>query len=295
MRCVVNNGGMKKTNTGQMVFSQDLSELDVNKIELRDSSNVSGDIIRMYHGYVPTTSYVGRQCNYSIWCEGYEIGFFGWGSAVMAMKPRDDYIGWTKQQRLFNIPKIANNWRFTLIDDLPKNTATKVISLAINKGREDWKKKYDDELVLVETLVEPPRTGTIYRASKWEMVGMTKGTQYEWKHVDNVLETDQITTRGFKIGDKIDENKVKVISGSASPKMIFIKPINKRWKKILLESPKCEECVSYNNFSECKNCSDKLIRQRVKYYNEGHKIEDREFTGIDSEPWYETDGRLWRK
>lgn len=280
---------LKKTNTGQVVFSEDLTHLDVNKIELRDSSEVSSDIIRMYHGYVPTTQYVGRQCNYSIWCEGYEIGFFGWGSAVMAMKPRDDFIGWSKQQRLANLNHTATNWRFTLLNNLPKNTATKVIHLSIIKGREDWKRKYGDDLVLVETLVEPPRTGTIYKASKWHMVGMTQGTQYEWKHINEVLPTDVITRRGFRIGDKVDESKVKVVSGKASSKMIFIKPINKRWQKILCADPKCELCISYNKRSECVGCGSVLIRSRLAYFNKWREIK----TYDDDLPWLDTDGREW--
>lgn len=258
---------MKRTNTGQMVFSQNLEDLDVNKIKLIESTKDASDLIRMYHGYVPTTRYVGRQLNYTIECQGYEIGFTGIGSAVMAMGGRDRFIGWTKQQRLANIIHVGNNWRYTLIDDLPKNTGSKVLSLVVDKARDDWKRRYGDELVLLETMVEAPRTGTVYFASGWVEAGMTIGTQYEWKHKDSVLEGDQIVKKGFKIGDKLDMDKVKVISGKATPKTILLKPINKRWKKILCENPKCEDCVSFDKPSECISCTDRIIRSRISYYN----------------------------
>jgi hypothetical protein len=258
---------MRQTNTGQLVFSQDLRDLDVNKIKLVDRTENSSDLIERFHGYVPTTRYVGRQLNYGIMLEGFEIGFTGIGSAVMAMGPRDKFIGWTKQQRLFHLTNIANNWRYTLIDNLPKNTGSKVLSLVVDKARVDWKKKYGDELVMLETTVEYPRTGTVYMASGWTKVGSTVGTQYAWKRKDEVLPNEQIVRQAFTIGDKVDNSKVKVILGNTSPKEILVKPINKRWKKILCENPKCEECISFLKQSECHRCENSLTRAQIAYFN----------------------------
>lgn len=262
---------LHRTQTGQMVFAEDYSDLDINKIELKPATDESPDLIRQFHGYVPTTVYVGRQLNYSIWCEGVEIGFFGWGSAVMAMSPRDEFIGWSKQQRVFNLIHCATNWRFTLINDLPKNTASKVVAVAIRRGRIDWKKKYGDELVLLETLVEPPRKGTLYLASDWKMVGWTKGTQYEWVDETDVTADMQVV----KKHDTIIKDKVKVITGEASPKMIFIKTINKRWKKTLCKMPKCPKCIDYIKVVElgakykpltpCVGCVNELIMRKIDY------------------------------
>lgn len=267
-----------------MEFAIDLSELDINKIVLKESDENSADMIKRHHGYVPTTRYVGRQCNYKIECQGYIIGFTGIGSAVMSMGDRDRFIGWTKQQRLSNIVHVGNNWRYTLVDNLPKNTGSKVLSLVVDRAREDWKKRYGDELVLLETMVEAPRTGTVYLASGWVKVGKTIGTQYEWKHKDSVLKGDQIVKRGFKIADKVDEDKVKVISGNATPKEILLKPINKRWKKILCENPKCEDCVSFSKQRECSTCSERLTRSRIRHFNEGSVItilaDDEEWDGV---------------
>ena len=285
---------LKKTNTGQVVFEQDLTGLDINKIELRCRSKDSSDLIRRFHGYVPSTSYVGRQLNYSIWCEGEEIGFTGIGSAIMAMKGRDDFIGWNKQQRMEHTINIANNWRYTLINNLPPNTGSKVLMMVSKRSKIDWKKRYGDELVMLETLVEAPRTGAVYIAAGWKCVGNTLGTQYEWKDIENVLSTDQIARRGFRIAGKVDENKVKVISGSTSSKMIFVKPINKRWKKILCESPKCEECVNFFKYNTggCDGCDIKIVRSRLYHYNvrEQYTFPD----DVDSLPFTEYDGKPWR-
>jgi len=281
---------LKKTNTGQMVFEPDLKDLNVNKITLVERTDGSSDLIKRYHGYVPTTRYVGRQCNYTVMCEGYEIGFTGIGSAVMAMGGRDKFIGWTKQQRLANIVHVGNNWRYTLTNDLPKNTGSKVLSLVVDKAREDWKRKYGDELVLLETMVEAPRTGTVYLASGWVEVGMTLGTQYAWKLKTDVLPTDQIVRNAFKIGDKMDTTKVKVIIGSTTPKSILLKPINKGWKKLLCTNPKCEACVSFLKFSECSNCSDRMTRDRISYFNKERPID---FT--DGIPYTDSDVKHGRK
>lgn len=279
---------LKRTQTGQMVFEQDLTDLDISKIILKPSSSNSSDLIERFHGYVPTTQYVGRQCNYSIWCEGHEIGFTGIGSAIMSMGGRDRFIGWNKQQRMHNLTKIANNWRYTLINNLPKNTGSKVISMAINQARIDWKKKYGDELMLLETLVELPRTGTVYIASGWVPVGETLGTQYAWKLREELNPGDQIVREHDSI---ISDDYVKVITGNTTKKVILVKPINRAWKKVLTENPKCEGCISFNKISECHSCTDKIVRLRIAHYNNVAK-----YPLIDehSMPYEEGDGRPWR-
>lgn len=282
---------LKKTQTGQVVFEQDLTDLDISKIELRWRTENSSDLIKRFHGYVPSTHYVGRQLNYSIWCQGHEIGFTGIGSAILAMGGRDKFIGWTKQQRMAHITNVANNWRYTLINNLPPNTGSKVLGLVTRRAREDWKNRYGDELVLLETLVELPRTGKVYIAAGWKPVGNTIGTQYEWKNKCDVLPGDQITRGAFKIGGKVDDTKVKVITGSTTSKLILVNTINKRWQKILCENPKCEECISFNKMSECATCVDRIIRSRIKYYNEKAK-----YPPVDDYivPYVEGDERPWR-
>ena len=146
------------------------------------------------------------------------LGAIGLGSAIMALKDRDSFIGWSKDVRLKNLTKIGNNWRYCLIDKMA-NLGTKVLSLLIREGKKEWLNKYGDELSLLETLVEPPYTGKVYLASSWSKVGMTKGTEFKWI---NKKDWDKFSCLNWKVcqkhmkyGNKIDENNIyKIILNS---------------------------------------------------------------------------------
>jgi len=194
-------------------------------------------IVKTYHKYVPTTNYGGRQINWLIKDDKNTLGAIGLGSAIMALKDRDSFIGWSKDIRLKNLTKIGNNWRYCLIDKMA-NLGTKVLSLFITEGKKEWLNKYGDELSLLETLVEPPYTGKVYLASSWSKVGMTKGTEFKWI---NKKDWDKFSCLNWKVcqkhmkyGDKIDENKWQIVKeNSKKRKIIFVKPLNKNWKKKL--------------------------------------------------------------
>jgi len=194
-------------------------------------------IVKTHHKYVPTTNYGGRQINWLIKDDKNTLGAIGLGSAIMALKDRDSFIGWSKDVRLKNLTKIGNNWRYCLIDKMA-NLGTKVLSLLIREGKKEWLNKYGDELSLLETLVEPPYTGKVYLASSWSKVGMTKGTEFKWI---NKKDWDKFSCLNWKVcqkhmkyGNKIDENKWQIVKeNNKKKKIIFIKPLNKNWKKKL--------------------------------------------------------------
>lgn len=194
-------------------------------------------IVKTHHKYVPTTNYGGRQINWLIKDDKNTLGAIGLGSAIMALKDRDSFIGWSKEIRLKNLTKIGNNWRYCLIDKMA-NLGTKVLSLFITEGKKEWLNKYGDELSLLETLVEPPYTGKVYLASSWYKVGMTKGTEFKWINKKDWNKFSclnwNVCQKHMKYGDKIDENKWQIVKeNSKKRKIIFVKPLNKNWKKKL--------------------------------------------------------------
>jgi len=176
---------IKKSLDGHPYFLMPSEDLKVENIYLKlvegESTKKSfRTAIPMFHSYKQTANYMGRQVNWLIMCQGVCLGAIGLGSPVMAMGPRDKYIGWDKETRLKNLVKVADNWRYTLKPEAPKNAGSKVLSLMMKKCRAVWKEKYGDNLVLLETLVEPPRKGTIYLANGWINVGTTKGHEFVW-------------------------------------------------------------------------------------------------------------------
>lgn len=218
---------------------------------------VEGDTLRksfrtaipMFHSYKQSANYMGRQVNWLIMCQGVCLGVIGLGSPIMAIKPRDDYIGWKKDVRMKNLVKVADNWRYTLKPEAPKNSGSKVLSLMMKECRKVWKEKYGDNLVLLETLVEPPRKGTIYLANGWVNVGTTKGHEFVWMKKEEALEyvknnsKAQIYSKTTRFKD--DDGKVyQVVTGNTlAKKLIFVKPLHRYWKKELNRVDEKEEKV----------------------------------------------------
>jgi len=150
----------------------------------------------------------------------------------MAMKPRDDYIGWKKPERLKNLTKTATNWRYCLMQK-GTNLTSRILKELHHKAPIEWKKKYGQPLVLLETLVEPPYTGNSYLASGWIKVGQTKGMNFQWKHKSTILPTDKVTQRWMEINGKRDEETWKVVTGKTTKKIILLKPLHRYWKREL--------------------------------------------------------------
>jgi len=188
-------------------------------------------IVKNYHTYKPNTNLLGRQINWLIKYGGKYIGAIGVGSSMMASNPRDKFIGWKKETRLKNLVKTCTNWRYCLIDKT--NYSSKILSIFVKEARKEWKKKYGDNLLLIEALVEPPYEGTCYKAAGWKMVGKTKGFQFEWKSPNDILSTDNVVQRFMEIEGVKDFSQWKVVSGKNEPKLIFVKPLHRYWKREL--------------------------------------------------------------
>ena len=73
---------------------------------------------------------------------------------------------------------VVNNSRFLMLTDRNKipNMASKVLSMCLKRLRDDWKKRWNASLLVVESFVdETLYKGTCYRACGFEAVGMTAG------------------------------------------------------------------------------------------------------------------------
>jgi hypothetical protein len=97
-------------------------------------------------------------------------------SAAWKMAPRDRWIGWSDQARQANLTRVVNNGRFLILPwvEVP-HLASHVLALATRQLPADWLAAYGVQPLLLETLVDPPYTGTCYRAANWIWVGQTQG------------------------------------------------------------------------------------------------------------------------
>jgi hypothetical protein len=134
------------------------------------------NLIGTYH-YLGYRLIVGRHLKYIIYDGDIPLACSGWGDAAWHIRDRDDWIGWSTDQRRKNIELIVNNVRFLILPwvKIP-NFASFILSRTTKMLQEDWQRFYGVRPVLLETFVEKERyKGTCYRAANWVCIGTTKG------------------------------------------------------------------------------------------------------------------------
>jgi hypothetical protein len=128
-----------------------------------------------YLGYRGT---VGENLQYTVMdASGRLLACLLFGSAAWKCLPRDEYIGWTPEQRARNLHFLTNNTRFLILPwvGVP-HLSSWILGRILRRLSADWQQKYGHRIVLVETFVERQRyAGTSYRASNWIRLGSTAG------------------------------------------------------------------------------------------------------------------------
>ncbi|MEY8352473.1 hypothetical protein AALB39_03855 [Lachnospiraceae bacterium 54-53] len=120
--------------------------------------------------YSHPKGFVGRQLIYKIYNNGLFSGVIVGGSATLHLPGRDEFF-----EDSFYINGIINNNFFHLVDNHgDKNLGTKVLSQWRKRVIVDWEERYKDRVIGFESLVELPRTGSMYKADNWTLVGQTK-------------------------------------------------------------------------------------------------------------------------
>jgi hypothetical protein len=106
-----------------------------------------------------------------------ELACVLWTSPAWKMQARDEWIGWSDEQRRGNLQSIVNNGRFLILPWVRvKGLASKILALSARQMPRDWETRYGYRPLLLETLVDAARfRGTCYRAANWFHVGQTAG------------------------------------------------------------------------------------------------------------------------
>jgi len=133
--------------------------------------------ISSYH-YLGWSGTVGENLKYLFFdCYQRPLGCMMFGSAAWKVQPRDHYIGWKPEIRESNLLYIANNNRYLLLPWIKvEHLASHILGKICRRLNQDWMKKYNHEIYLLETFVETERfAGTCYKAANWINVGKTQG------------------------------------------------------------------------------------------------------------------------
>lgn len=199
------------------------------------------DFINQYHSYVKYKDVPQRRINWLIWNGMELVGAIGISSCVLAVGDRDRWIGWNREVREKMSNSMANNYRFCLKPNIGiKNLGSRVLKMVREEGRKRWKEKYGDELILLETYVlkNENRIGAVYLADNWTNVGMTSGVSISKAPL--LLWQKENSERGELARTNPKEAVKKYAVGNqhyavkeSEPKMIFVKPLVKDWKRLI--------------------------------------------------------------
>jgi hypothetical protein len=119
----------------------------------------------------------GSRLQYFIKSGDIELGCMQFSASSWALEERENWIGWTVEDRKVRLNLIINNSRYLIFPWVHiKNLASKALSIAAKQIQEDWLKEYCYAPVLLETFVDISYyKGTCYKAANWIYLGETKG------------------------------------------------------------------------------------------------------------------------
>lgn len=109
--------------------------------------------------------------------DGEWVGLVGFGSAALACRARDTFVGWTPEVQFRRLRYVAANQRFCVLPAGQRpNAASAVMARTLRRLSRDWIRVWGHPVLLVETFVDPARhVGTCYAASSFTRVGETAG------------------------------------------------------------------------------------------------------------------------
>ncbi len=160
-----------------------------------------------YHplGYRKPFGYWGR---YLITAGEHRLGCILLNGASRALARRDQWIGWSPEDRRQNLFRVVNNGRFLVLPWVKvPHLASHVLGQLARRLADDWEQRWGFRPVLLETFVDPDHyRGSCYRAAGWSDLGQTSG-------------------RGLARPGK---------TYRSSPKLIFVKPLQADFRRLLI-------------------------------------------------------------
>ena len=159
---------------------EELGEIRIVEVSARHTPDLFKqwkELIEGYH-YIGYVRAAGRQKHYLISAEHHGVvAAASFSAAAWRCAAREQWIGWSEEQRRENLQMVVSNSRFLIgpwVD--VKNLASHLLARLSGRVLEDWRRTYGYEPLLLETFVDPARfSGTCYRAAGWLHVGRTAG------------------------------------------------------------------------------------------------------------------------
>lgn len=142
-----------------------------------DSARLFDGLLSQHH-YLGYSYPIGANVRYlARGRDGRVLACAVWSSAALKVASRDAWLGWSREQRMAGLCRLANNTRFCVLPWVRvPHLASHLLGLMVRHLRTDWKIATGNTLALVETFVDESRfRGTCYTAANWLDLGRTVG------------------------------------------------------------------------------------------------------------------------
>jgi Domain of unknown function (DUF4338) len=134
-------------------------------------------LLQRYH-YLGHRNCVGENLKYLAQAaDGRPLACLLFGSAAWKAAARDQWIGWSGQERCRHLGLLTNNTRLLILPWVRvPHLASHLLGRVTARLSADWQQKYGHPIYLVESFVQQPRfAGRCYQAAGWVQVGLTTG------------------------------------------------------------------------------------------------------------------------
>jgi len=154
----------------------ELAHLTLQVVSGRAASLLWNEYMARYH-YLGYAAMSGSQIRYNVFAGEQLVACISFCACAWKLKDREQFIGWSEQQRQRNLQLVINNARFLVLPWIQsKGLASKILSMVARQLPSHWLHRYGFEPVLLETFVEYERhKGTCYKAANWINIGRTAG------------------------------------------------------------------------------------------------------------------------
>jgi hypothetical protein len=155
----------------------DIGPVRLRVVRDKEDTSLLNEYLNRYH-YLGYKQPFGCHLRYFVEGAGSILGCLLFSAAAKALRPRDQWIGWSANERLKNLGYVIGNGRFLIFPWVRvKNLASHSLGKVVRVLGRDWQQQWGYSPVLLETFVDPEYyDGTCYRASNFKYLGMTSGT-----------------------------------------------------------------------------------------------------------------------
>ncbi len=158
----------------------DLGPLQLRQVRRAEGEAVFDQLLADHH-YLGYRRPVGEHLKYLVSAGDRPVACMAWSSAPRHLAPRDQFIGWSKEERIRGLHRIAYNTRFLILPWVKvPHLASHLLGRVARTISADWQRLYCHPIELLETFIDPGRfRGTCYRAANWFCLGRTTGRGHQ--------------------------------------------------------------------------------------------------------------------